>query len=457
MAVKKPVEREVVDYVDFTGRIQAPSSVDIRPRVTGYITKMPFKEGTEVEKGALLFEIDPRPYQAQLDKAQGDVVLNEARLKLAVADNVRAKKIHDLNAGAISKQDLDKYQAAEEEADAAVKASKASLESFRINLEFCQVTSPIAGRVSKYNLTLGNLANADSTLLTTVVSQDPMYVYFDVDELTLLELSRKIMKEARDPVQAETLPVLMGLGDEGQAYPHQGVLNFADNVVNASTGTLSVRGVFSNPPTPSRRRLLKPGMFVRVRLPTGRAHPAILVDEQALGSDQGRKYLLVVDQHNKVQYRPVTVGPLQDDGLRVIASGLEAGETVIVRGLQLVRPGMEVKPEVSTDPPKANALGTPAGAAAASTSAASTSAASAITAASSTAAPATTAEAAKPEPTKAEPAKAEPEKKEPASPAEPSPEKKEGEAKPSEPPKSEEKAKADEKEKPKDEGKPKVE
>lgn len=351
VGVSKAIVREVTDFSDFTGRTEAPYSVDIRARVTGYITKMPFVEGAEVKTNDMLFEIDPRPYQAQLDRAQGEVVLNEAKLKLAKADNVRAKAVAKANAGAISLQELDKYQASEDEAAAAVEASKANLESYKLNLEFTRVISPINGQVSRYNLTIGNLVNADSTLLTTVVSQDPMYVYFDVDELTFLNVTRKMLAEKSDAIQAKKFPVLMELGDEDD-FPHAGHLNFANNVVTSSTGTLTVRGEFANPAAESGRRLLRPGMFVRVRLPLGKPHDAVLINERALLSDQGRKYLLVVDDKNIVQYRPVKVGASEDGGYRVIESGLAAGETVVVSGLQLVRPKMEVKTEPYKAPPE---------------------------------------------------------------------------------------------------------
>lgn len=344
VGVSKPISREITDYADFTGRTSAPYTVDIRARVTGYITKMPYVEGTEVKTNDMLFEIDPRPYQAELDRAQGIVTHNKAKLKLAKADNIRAKSIAEMNAGAISKQDLDKYVAQEEEAAAEVDASIANLESYKINLEFTRVISPIDGQVSRYNLTIGNLVNADTTLLTTVVSQDPMYAYFDVDENTLLNVTRQMLATPSDPIQAKTFPVLMGLADE-EGYPHVGALNFANNVVSSSTGTLTVRGTFPNPAAESGRRLLKPGMFVRIRLPLGKPREALLVNERALGSDQGRKYLLIVGEDKKVEYRRVTVGPLQDDGLRVIESGLKPTDTVIISGLQLVRPKMEVVTE----------------------------------------------------------------------------------------------------------------
>src|SRR4051794_19705822 len=181
--VSKPVTREVTDYIDFTGRTEAKDSVSIVPRVTGYLVSAPFKEGAEVKAGDVLFQIDPRPYQAQYDQAVGQVLLNEARVKEAIADNLRAKELAK-TPGAISKQDLDRFQAAEEEAVAAVQAAKASLEIYMLNLSFCTVRSPIDGQVSRYFLTVGNLVNQDQTQLTSVVSMDPMYVYFDVDQNT---------------------------------------------------------------------------------------------------------------------------------------------------------------------------------------------------------------------------------------------------------------------------------
>src|SRR5882672_2633628 len=277
--VSHPVSREVTDFVDFTGQTDAVQSVNVVPRVTGYLVQMPFKEGSEVRsddrpnvaaevagllatphgpllaaaslfpgqfhKGDLLFEIDPRPYQAQLDQAQGQVYLNEAQLNLAKANYLRALEVAK-TPGAISPQDVDTYKAQQEQADAALKAAKASLEVYRLNLTFCKVTSPIDGQVSRYYLTLGNLVNQDQTLLTTVVSLDPMYAYFDVDEPTVLRVRRAINEgKIKRPLEG-LVPVLMGLqGEEG--FPHRGNVDFVNNQVNPTTGSLSLRGVFANP------------------------------------------------------------------------------------------------------------------------------------------------------------------------------------------------------------------
>jgi multidrug efflux system membrane fusion protein len=342
--VSNPVEREVTEYVDFTGRTDAVEAVDIRARVTGYIDRIPFKEGAEVKKGELLFEIDPRPYRAQLDQALSQVELNEASLKLARTTLSRDETIAKSVAGGVSQQQLDQDRAAVEEADARLKASRASTKVYQLNVGFTQVTSPIDGQVSRYYYTPGNLVNQDQTLLTTIVSLDPMYVYFDLDEPTLLRIRRAINEGKIKRPQDGVFPVLMGLqGEDG--YPHEGRINFVNNQVNPTTGSISVRGLFPNPRPQNGARLLSPGMFVRVRLPIGQPHPALLVIDRAIGSDQGLKYVYVVDAEDKAQYRRVTTGSLQPDGLRVITQGLEPGDRVVVGGLQQVRPRMPVRPD----------------------------------------------------------------------------------------------------------------
>lgn len=337
-----PVEQEVTDYEDFTGRTEAVQSVEIRPRVNGYLVQMPFKEGDEVGLNDLLFEIDPRPYQAQFDAAKGQVDLMRAKLQLAIADNVRAKKVGETK-GAISQQDLDKYAAAQAEANAALKATEANLESYRLNLEFTKVLSPIAGRVSRYYLTLGNLVNQDTTLLTTVVSQDPMYAYFNVDERTMQRVQNLIRTGKIREKNDSEIPVLMGLASE-TGYPHEGTIDFVNNRVDPSTGTIQVRGVFQNPKPERGERVLVPGTFIRVRVPIGDPHSALLVADRVISSDQGQKIVYVVNEKDEVVYRPVELGALHD-GLRVVSSGLSPGDRVIIEGLQRVRPGMVVSPK----------------------------------------------------------------------------------------------------------------
>jgi multidrug efflux system membrane fusion protein len=345
--VSQPIQREVIDHVDFTGRTEAVQSVEIRPRVTGYVVKIPFKEGATVKAGDLLFEIDPRPYQAQLDAAEGQVNLYDAQLKLAQISYARDVALNARVPNSISQQELDTRKAAVEEAEARVKSYQKSMEIVRLDHEFTEVVSPIDGLVSRYYLTLGNLVTQDQTLLTTVVSLDPIYAYFEIDEPTLLRIRRAVNegRVKRHP-EGTDIPVLMGLqGEDG--YPHQGTINFVNNQVDPTTGSILARGVFANPEPPGGVRLLSPGMFVRVRLPVGLPRSALLVIDRAVGSDQGLKfvYVLDADAQNKVQYRRVTTRALQSDGLRVIESGLKPDDWVVVGGLPQVHPRMHVQPE----------------------------------------------------------------------------------------------------------------
>lgn len=339
--VSHPVEQTVTDYGDFTGRANAVESVDIRARVSGFLVQMPFKEGAEVGKGDLLFEVDPRPYKAQLDQAQGQVNLYKAQLELAKANYARDLEVAK-TPGAVSGQQLDQDKAAIDEADAAVKAFQASMEVYNLNLSFTKVTSPIDGQVSRYFLTLGNLVSQDQTLLTTVVSLEPIYVYFDVDEGTLLRARRAINEGRIQRYEQGKIPVYIGLQGE-TGFPHQGFVNFINNQVNPNTGSISVRGEFPNPKPTKGVRLLSPGMFVRVRLPIGQPYPALLVIDRAIGSDQGKKYVYLVDSQCKIQQRFVSTGALQEDGRRVISEGLKPDDWVVVGALQQVRPKTEVK------------------------------------------------------------------------------------------------------------------
>jgi multidrug efflux system membrane fusion protein len=345
--VSKPLQQEVTDYVDFTGRTDAVQAVNVVARVTGYLVQMPFKEGSEVKKDQLLFEIDPRPYQDQLTLGQAQLATYKAQQQLADANFVRAT--HLIKDKTISEQEFEQYKSSKEQAAAQVQSAQANIAIYTLNLEFTRVTSPIDGRVSRYYLTLGNLVNQDQTQLTTVVSQDPMYAYFDTDEPTLLRVRRAVAEGKIKPAVANKNPVLMGLQDE-DGFPHAGTIDFINNQVNPTTGSITVRGVFSNPILSKGVRLLSPGMFVRIRLPIGAQHPALLVIDRAISSDQGLKYVYVVDAQNNVQYRRVTTGPLQENGLRVVQSGLKSEDWVAVGALQQVRPGMNVRPDQTAMP-----------------------------------------------------------------------------------------------------------
>ncbi len=341
VTVSYPVEREVTDHADFTARTAAVDSVELRARVSGYLDKVNFKEGALVQKGDVLFEIDPRTYQAVLNNAEGNLAAAEARTQRLNADLARAERM--FRSGAIGREEYDKTTGDRGEAAASRTALKAAVERARLELGFTKVTAPVSGRVSRYYVTVGNLVQAGDltggTLLTTIVSVDPMYAYFDVDERTVLRV-KQLIREGKlgTPDQVE-IPVELGLANE-DGYPHRGTINFADNQLNTKTGTLKLRAVF-----PNKDEALSPGNFGRVRVPISPPHQALLLTERALDTDQGQKIVYVVDKDNKVASRPVRLGALHD-GLREVTDGLNPGDRVIVTGLQQVRPGLAVEPNL---------------------------------------------------------------------------------------------------------------
>jgi RND family efflux transporter MFP subunit len=347
VTVSYPVEREVTDYADYTGRTAAVDSVEVRAHVWGYLEKVNFKEGAMVRKGDVLFELDPRPYQALLEQAKAKVTQDEAQLTYDEAEYQRNLKL--VGTGAVTRSDLDKTAAARAVDLANIAADKAAVASRQLDVEYTKVIAPVSGRVSRYVVTVGNLIQAGDqgggTLLTTIVSIDPMYVYFDADEYTVLRV-RQLIREGKLPSARDVdRPVWLGLADE-DGFPHEGVVNFVENQVNPKTGTLRLRGTF-----PNKDEQLAPGYFVRVRLPVSPPHRAVLVNDRALDTDQGQKVVYVVGKDNKVATRPVRTGALHD-GLREITDGLKSGERVIVTGLQQVRPGAAVEPTV-VDMPRA--------------------------------------------------------------------------------------------------------
>jgi RND family efflux transporter MFP subunit len=343
VTVSHPVERYVTDYADFTARTAAVDSVEVRAHVWGYLDKVNFQEGALVKKGDLLFEIDPRPYQADYDAAKAQVAQNVASLALARQNNSRFKALAKEKEGAVTQVDLDQYQSQQDQAVASLDKARANLVTAKLNLEWTKVIAPVSGRVSRYVVTVGNLIQAGDqnggTLLTTIVSVDPMYAYFDVDEYTALRVQQLVREGKSDSPSDGGYPVSLGLANE-EGHLHQGTINFLDNQVNPRTGTMRWRGVF-----PNKEQVLQPGLFGRVRVPIGRAHQALLVSERALDTDQGQKILYVVNDKNEVVSRPVRLGALHD-GLREITDGLRPGERVIVNGLQQVRPGATVEPQL---------------------------------------------------------------------------------------------------------------
>ncbi|HKP49551.1 MAG TPA: efflux RND transporter periplasmic adaptor subunit [Gemmatimonadales bacterium] len=331
-------EREISDWDEFTGRLEAVDQVEIRPRVSGYIRRVTFTEGREVKKGEVLFEIDPRPYQAELARAEAELERAKSAASLAASDVQRAQTL--VKAQAISREEYDSRTSAEAQGGAGVKAAEAAVQTARLNLDWTRVRSPINGRVSNALVTSGNLVEAGppATLLTTVVSLDPMYVYFDSDEQTYLRYAGRARHGSN--WRTAKLPVYLGLANE-DGFPHEGRLDFVDNQIDPNTGTIRTRAVFSN-----TSRALTPGLFARVKLVGDHKRKALLVRDAAIGTDQDRKFVLVVGQGDTLAYRPVVPGRLVD-GLRIIDSGLQPGEHVVVNGLMRVRPGMKVAPQLA--------------------------------------------------------------------------------------------------------------
>lgn len=339
------LERAVTDHEEFTGRMEAVESVEIRARVSGYLNATHFEEGEEVTAGTLLFEIDPRTFEAELKNAEGQKAQWMAKRDKAQADVTRYEGL--VPTGAASAQDLDKARAELGEAIAAIQSAEAAIDRAKLDLEFARITAPVDGQVGQALITKGNLVQSGTgaeSLLTTIVSLDPMYVYFGVNERSLLEFRRRarvaLPEDAIQPTVADLkIPVNLGLADE-DGFAHQGVMDFADNRVDPSTGTIRVRARFDN-----SKRIFKPGLFARVRIPVSDSYQALLVSQMAFGTEQGQKYLLVVNDKNVVEKRFVKTGPQQDDGLQVVSAGLKSGEWIVVNGLQRARPGKPVTPQ----------------------------------------------------------------------------------------------------------------
>ena len=328
VTVAQTLVRPVSDTDAFTGRLQAVDTVEVHARVSGYVTAVHFKEGTRVRQGDLLFTIDPRPYQAEVDRLRATLEQMQAEQKLAASNAERAQKL--LAQHAISTQEADRLVTAAASAKAQAAATGAALEAAQLSRGFTEVRAPIDGRVSNARITAGNLVTP-ADVLTRVVSTDPVYAYFDIDEHSYLKLDRLRREHGQAP------QVAMGLVDE-QGYPHEGRIDFVDNQLDAGSGTIRLRAVFDN-----ADGRYTPGLYVRLELRTPSRQPRALIDERAVGTDLGNTFVYVLDPDHKVEYRKVTLGPLVD-GLRVVTEGLSAKDVVVVNGLQHVRPGMQVNP-----------------------------------------------------------------------------------------------------------------
>jgi RND family efflux transporter MFP subunit len=313
--------------------------VNVTPRVSGYIVDIPFKEGDLVHKGDVLFQIDPRPYQHAYEQAVGQLQQAQANQQLQDVTFARQQRLRET--GVIAKEDFDTALSNKSQAAAQVVAAQAALNSAQLNVEFTHVTSPIDGRVSRQLVNIGNLVQADSTRLTTIVSVDPIYAYFSMDELAALSYQRLTREGKLDPSKDGKVPVYLQLQDE-TGFPHQGTIDFSDNSFDSTTGTLLVRGTF-----PNTDGFLTPGNFVRIRIASSPKYDALLVADRAIGSDQDQSFVYVVDSKKIARLRHITTGQLAD-GLRVVKSGLQPDDSVIINGIIKVRPDSSVRPQPGT-------------------------------------------------------------------------------------------------------------
>jgi multidrug efflux system membrane fusion protein len=332
VTVAEVIHRPLREWQEFSGRLQAVNTVEIRPRVSGYVDRVAFEDGARVKKGQLLFQIDPRPFQAEVERLVAERTRSVSDLDLARANRARSERL--ISAHAISREEYERQVAAESSAQGALGSIDASLQEARLNREFTEVRAPIDGHVSRAIITAGNLVTSAS-LLTTLVSDDPVYVYFDTDEQTYLRYAKAKHEHARASTGGSD--IYIGLVDE-DGYPHPGQLDFIDNQVDATTGTIRARAALANPDG-----RYTPGLFARVRLIGGEDHDSVLIEDRAVGTDLSKKFVLTLTKDNRIEYRLVQLGP-EINGLRVVTQGLAPNEIIVVNGLQHVRPGQNVAP-----------------------------------------------------------------------------------------------------------------
>jgi len=345
-----PILGQVTDFAEFPGSTDAIVTVQVRARVSGYMTQVYFKDGTLVRKGDKLFQIDPRQYKAEWDRAVGNVEQIEAHLKRLEKEYHRAKNL--LGQRAVSQEEYDRYEFDLKETEANLQIAKANRDLAHLNYEWTEVEASTAGLLSRRMVDPGNLIKADDTILTSIVTQDPMYVYFDVDEQSTLHVRRMIREGSVKARSEKEVPVMIGLSDEAPGFPHVGTVDFTENRVDINTGSLRFRARVRN-----EKGILTPGLFVRVRLPIGDPHSTLYVREEALASDQGRKIVYVLadytpkpgepDAKFEVKTQDVKIGSLRE-GYRAIESGLKPGDKVVVTGLQRIRLGAKVNAKPTT-------------------------------------------------------------------------------------------------------------
>jgi len=332
-------EKEVVEWDEFTGRTEAVETVEVRPRVSGHIQEVRFQSGALVKKGDVLFIIDPRWHQAEFKRREAELAQAKVRLENAEREAKRTTQL--LTNRAISTEEAEARQARFQEANAGLLAAEAARDSAKLDLDFTDIRAPIDGRVSRALVTAGNYVSGlagGATLLTTIVTVDPIYVYADMDENSLLKFNS--LARARQTSSEDKIPVELQLADEG-SFAQRGYIESFNNRLDPGTGSILLRAVFPN----SDGRIV-PGLFARIRVPLSEKHPALLVEERAIGTDQGQKFVLALSSTNTVQYRPVKLGPVLE-GKRIVRAGLQPGDQIVVNGLQRVRPGMPVTPETS--------------------------------------------------------------------------------------------------------------
>jgi RND family efflux transporter MFP subunit len=342
VTVAKPLVKDIVERTDFIGRFEAIDQVDIRARVSGYLDKVHFQDGTFVKAGDLLFTIDPRPYRNELEQAQSAVTSSQVRLEFAQSDLDRAEQLR--RSGNITDQVYDQRRQAFLTAKAELDRAQAALRQAQLDVEFTQIKSPLSGRISRKLVSEGNLVNANETILTNVLSLDPIQFYFDVDERSFLAFSRQTHGGTNTSANGETNEVELTLTDE-RLGTRKGQLDFVDNRLDSASGTIRVRAIFEN-----KDRFLTPGLFGRVTVGASDPYKGILLPDEAIGSDQDRRVVYVVGENNIVNLKPVRIGP-RIDGYRVIRDGLTGNETVVVNGLVRARPGAPITPQMTTLPP----------------------------------------------------------------------------------------------------------
>jgi len=340
VAIDLPTRQVVTEFEEFTGRTMAVYTVELRARVSGYLDRVFFQDGALVKTGDPLFEIDPRSYRSAVAGAQATIDQLQARLERLTRQEDRRRRLLDTRA--VTDEELEQSTFDRAETKAELEAAQATKQLADLNLSFTQIIAPITGRISRRMVDPGNLVRADDTPLTTIVSTDPIHAYFDMDERTVLRLRRLIQEGKIQSSDKSTVVTEIALSDD-PAFILRGAINFMDNQIDAMTGTLRVRAVIANP-----RELLSPGLFVRIRIPVSEPHAALLVREEALGTDQGQRFVYLVNEKDEIVYRRVTVGMLLE-GRRVIETGLELGDRVVCTNLQRVRPGIKVTTKPAAD------------------------------------------------------------------------------------------------------------